>query len=346
MQFQAILLSLIILFSIAVTKTAGDNSAEKPPLLSDALSGFSTETSPPEITTGTPIVIVPAIAPTETSEGLTGADPATILPVNEILSGDSDLLGKNRGTQTCELSNLDLLGITAKTVLLKYADYGPNIVNKSPEKRWPIASITKLMTAIATIEKTDLNKKITISANAAGSEGAAGDFKEGEVFRAGDLLKAMLVISSNDAAIALAESYGQTDFVNEMQRKAADIRMSQTSYVEPTGLSFLNQSTVGDLSRLAEYIYANYPEIYRITRQTEIQIQELKSGKYRKLKNIDEFAGNQDFIGGKTGYIDAAGRNLVALFTVKNRPALSVVLGSDDAFKDTKTLKDFLISCE
>jgi len=230
----------------------------------------------------------------------------------------------------------------SKAILVKYLDYNFNIFELNPEKRWPIASLSKLMTALITSEKMDLDKEIVMTEKAVSAEGTAGDFKAGEIFKVRDLIKAMLVVSSNDAAVAVAEDFGEREFINEMQKKAAELKMFSTTYLEPSGLSFVNQSTVNDLAKLATYIYFNYPEILEISRQKETEILELKSNEPRKLLTINKFAGEPDFIGGKTGYIDEAGRNLIALFENNGKTLLTITLGAEDSFAETERLKDFV----
>jgi hypothetical protein len=241
-------------------------------------------------------------------------------------------------------------GFTGKAILMKYlnpsTDLGQVIFELNPEKRWPIASLTKLMTAVLAIEKMDLNKEAVMSEKAVTTEGTAGEFQNGEVFRFQDLIKAMLISSSNDAAVAIAETFGERDFINEMQKKAAGLKMFSTTYLEPTGLSFINQSTVSDLAKLMNYIYLSHPEILEISRQKEAEILELRLNKPRKLLTINKFAGKPDFIGGKTGYIDEAGRNLIGLFDINGKTVLIITLGAEDSFKETEKLKGLVKNCQ
>ncbi|MBI3638613.1 D-alanyl-D-alanine carboxypeptidase, partial [Candidatus Wolfebacteria bacterium] len=241
---------------------------------------------------------------------------------------------------------IDSSNLTGRATLAKYLNYNLPVFEKNTEKRWPIASITKLMTSVITLEEMNPDEKITISQKAVNIEGVAGGLKAGEVFSSYDLVKAMLVVSSNDAAFALAESMGEKEFVNSMQRKAAELEMLQTTYVEPTGLSFVNQSTAEDLNKLINYIYKNHPEILKISRERETNMTELKSQKIRILYNVDYFAGQKDFIGGKTGFIDAAGRNLVALFNIQDQVVLTIVLGTNNAFEETKRVKNYVQYCD
>jgi len=158
-------------------------------------------------------------------------------------------------------SPIDASSLTGRAALVKYLNYNLTVFESNPEKRWPMASVTKLMTGVVAAEKMELEKEITMSGKAVETEGTVGDFKAGEVFKVKDLIKAILVGSSNDAAAALAESYGEKNFIDEMQKKASDLKMLQTTYVEPTGLSFINQSTISDLTKLSLYIHKNHPEL-------------------------------------------------------------------------------------
>lgn len=248
------------------------------------------------------------------------------------------------------LENPDL---TAEIAFVDYFDTSSEPDLKEPvfelniKKRWPIASLTKIMTSIIVLEKMDLEQGIVMSETAVNTEGMIGNFKQGEIFKLEDLLKAMLISSSNDAAVAVVEIFNAEggNFINEMQKKAAELGMFSTTYFEPTGLSYINQSTAEDLIKLVSYVYSNHPEILEISRQKETIITELRSNKSRKIFNVNNFAGEEDFIGGKTGFIDEAGRNLIAFFKINDRMILSIVLGSDDAFKDTDTIKDAFESC-
>ena len=237
--------------------------------------------------------------------------------------------------------------IKSKAALIKYMDYNYNrdVFSKNADERWPIASVSKLMTAVAALETIGWEQKVSVSEKAVATEGIAGNLQANEIYSVRDLIKAMLITSSNDAAVALSEAVGEKEFIDAMQKKARELGMLQTTYLEPTGLSFVNQSTANDLSKLVDYIYQNEPELFKISRMRQAQITDLKSGKTKTLDNINSFAGQNDFLGGKTGYIDESGRNLVALFDIDGRKVLTVTLGSEDSFAETDKLKFMVESC-
>ena len=89
---------------------------------------------------------------------------------------------------------------------------------------------------------------------------------------------------------------------------------------------------------MVNYIRANHREIFEISRQKETVITELKSGKTKKLISINFFAGKPDFLGGKTGFLEASGRNLISLFNKNGKSILIIILGADNAFKETENL--------
>lgn len=241
------------------------------------------------------------------------------------------------------ICNSEPPNLKGRIALIKYGEQ--IFFEFNPKQRWPVASLTKLMTAVVAREKMDLNKEIIMSAGAVVTEGVAGNFIAGDIFKLKDLIKAVLIASSNDAAAAIAEDFGERSFVDEMQKKAAELQMFSSAYLEPTGLSFVNQSTAADLAKLMRYIYLNHSEILEISRQKEAEVVELKSRAKRKLLNVNKFAGEPDFIGGKTGYIDEAGRNLIALFNMDDGIILTIVLGAEDSFAETEKMKTFAQTC-
>lgn len=231
-------------------------------------------------------------------------------------------------------------GVGARLGLVRHLNSDVVLFERNPENRWPIASITKLMTAIVASEHDLLAKNITLTDGMIKAEGDAGNFKTGEVFSGSDVQKAMLLISSNDAAEALAQTYGRDAFIRLMNEKAKELRMLDTKYVDPSGLSPQNQSTSNDLYKLMGYLHESRPELLQITRQRSATIAVVGTKTKRKIVNINIFAGQANFIGGKTGYIaEAEGNgNLVTLFTYNNQPIVIVVLGSPDRFGETKSL--------
>ena len=233
--------------------------------------------------------------------------------------------------------------INAKAALAKYLDSDQTTVFEFNSKNhWPIASLTKSMTSIITVEKIGLKKEIKISDGAASAYGEAGGFRSGEIFKSGDLLKAILLVSSNDAAEALSESFGNEEFVDLMNQKAQELAMAETAFFNSSGFSYLTQSTADDLFKMISYIYSNEPMIFEISRQKETEIFDLRTKKSRSLANINEFAGQPEFLGGKTGYLETSGRNLISVFKISNKPVAIIILGAENAFEEARKILNCL----
>jgi len=224
-----------------------------------------------------------------------------------------------------------------------YTIGGQELYSFRADKRWPIASITKLMTALVA-DRLYLSEKpyeiIEITEEAVATEGDSGNLAAHELVRADDLIKAMMLVSSNDAAAALAEHYGEEAFVAEMNKTAVELGMTGTTFVDPTGLSVQNLSTVEDVRRLTKFIWDNYTYIFNISQRPRDTIIDRSDGSTWSLENINSFAGRSDFLGGKTGSIPEAEGNLVSIFSVpeRNDEIIIIVLGTENRFLETEKI--------
>ncbi len=221
--------------------------------------------------------------------------------------------------------------VSAVAALVKDLSNGAELFTSAPEKQWSLASLVKLMTAVVAIENLADDQLLTVSRSAVATEGAAGFLVAGKKYSLAELLRSMLVFSSNDAAVVVAENYGKDQFIVKMNSKAVELGMKNTRFFDPSGLSALNQSTAEDLALLMRYIFRDRPQILAITREA-----------------IDgathPFAGQPDFMGGKTGFIDEAGGNLISLFNYQGRPMLIIILGSSQREADTKILHEWFLN--
>ncbi|PIR68439.1 hypothetical protein COU49_01075 [Candidatus Nomurabacteria bacterium CG10_big_fil_rev_8_21_14_0_10_35_16] len=234
--------------------------------------------------------------------------------------------------------NLEATAVYAKDLDTDYQLYYFN-----GNSRWPLASLTKLMTAVIAVEKIGVDKNIDISQSAVDTEAVAGGLKVGERYSVGELIKAMLVVSSNDAAVAIAEFYGQENFVSEMKSKAYELGMYQTTYDDPTGISSRNQGTVSDLEKLVKYIVKKHPALFKISAERSINIFEQTTSTERELLNINAYAQSRPyFLGGKTGFTDEAHGNLVTLFNYEGHKLLLIVMGTEDRFGQTDLLFNWI----
>lgn len=207
------------------------------------------------------------------------------------------------------------------------------LLTDNPKRAMPIASLTKLMTALIVLENTSLSEVIIVSQTAASKNDVPvhGNLKGGEPLSVEQLLDLMLIYSSNDAAFALSEVIGEEEFVEKMNEKAKSLGLKDTYFTNSTGLDpkdleeIPNYSTVRDLSTLSKYILENYPLIFDIS---------LKKGPYPTTNGVSDLflPYNQKLIGGKTGYTKKAGGCMLVIFeNEKENYFINIILGTDSS---------------
>lgn len=226
---------------------------------------------------------------------------------------------------------------------------------RNAEEPMAMASTTKIMTAILVLEKCELDEIVTVSKNAACQPEVHMHLKEGEQWKAGDLLSAMMLRSYNDAAVALAEhvSGSVENFCMKMTEKAKKIGAEDTVFGSPNGLdSHLtddkHHSTAYDMALITAYALQN--EIFReIIVKSEINIASLDGKHNCNVTNADRFLREYDgAIGVKTGYTNKAGHCFVGAAERGEVLLISAVLGSgwgsegkEQKWKDTKALMNY-----
>lgn len=209
-------------------------------------------------------------------------------------------------------------------------------------RSWPTASLIKLLTAAVVIEQIGLNKKIPITEEVVATEGDGGSLQAGEIYTAQDLLKIMIVASSNDAAAAFEVYYGREALVQALRNKASELKMFQTRIFDASGLADENVSTAADLVRLIRYLLAKQPQILEWSRLPNLLVQPINDVTSRNLKNVNPLAEDSRFLGGKTGTSVKAGQNLMAVLSLDNKPVIVILLGSRDRLKDVEDLAVWL----
>ncbi len=255
--------------------------------------------------------------------------------------------------------------LSAQSVLVLDQETGEPLLAKNPTMQTPIASITKLMTAMLVIDAAQpLDEKITITtADRDTLKGTGSRLAIGSSYTRGQLLHLALIASDNRAAHALGRTYpgGLDRFVATMNRTAKALGMNDTVYVEPTGLSSANRSTALDLARLADHAYQNYPEIRHIsatghytlgTQRVVVKKKRHKAQVYYRpvaFNNTNRLTRMDDWNIGlsKTGFINEAGHCLVMQAEVADRDVIIVLLdatGSNRRAGDAARIKAWLES--
>lgn len=227
--------------------------------------------------------------------------------------------------------------ITAGSYLAVDLSDNSIILAKNTNQSYPIASITKLMSAIVAWENIDLNQIITLTRKMLRPHGRSPSLFLGARVSAKNLLKASLIQSSNDAAEAKARFIGKEKFVDLMNQKAKDLGMSNTRFYDASGLNPSNRSTVTDLVKLVAYIYQQHPEIWEITRNNNFWLPDA-TGKLLKFRNLNSFYPLNQFIGGKTGRLPEARQTFASVFRVNEKPIAIILLYSDNHQADTFAL--------
>lgn len=208
------------------------------------------------------------------------------------------------------------------------------LLSKNINKSYPIASTTKLMTAVVSLENIETNQLITLTDQMLLPLGQSPVLYSGLKISAENLLKATLIQSSNDAPEALAVFLGKQNFINLMNKKAKELGMENTVYYDVHGLNKNNASTTSDLSKLISYIYKNHPKILEITKNNDFWLPD-QNNSLLKFRNVNNFYYLPDFIGGKTGYLPEAKQTFASVFKINQKPVAIVLLYSDNRMADT-----------
>ena len=216
----------------------------------------------------------------------------------------------------------------------------------SAERR-PIASITKLVTAAVVSNMSKMDEPVVVSDLAIETQGESGNLHPGEALTVDALLQALLLESSNDAAMALAEhveEYTGKDFVSLMNSQALKFGMKDSLFQDPAGLTDESAySTTRDLASLLDKLRTNqeYSRVWEILQNATLTTFSADGGFVHTFENtnpfLQELAG---VVGGKTGFTNAAGQSMVLVVKSpdSSRELYYIVLGSTDRFGDIRTL--------
>ncbi|MGM0629092.1 MAG: D-alanyl-D-alanine carboxypeptidase family protein [Patescibacteria group bacterium] len=228
--------------------------------------------------------------------------------------------------------------ISAKSFLVSDLSEDERVLIKRDEEiSRPIASVTKLMSAVIAAENIDENEKISLKSSMLNTYGYSPSLFPGAEVRAKDLMKAALIQSTNDAAESLTYFMDKGVFVGLMNIKAHQIGMKDSFFYDSHGLSPENKATASDIVRLLNYIDEEHPEIFEITCEEDFQLPN-PYGRSLTFKNLNIFPDIPGFIGGKTGYLPEAKQTYATLFELNGRTYAAVILRSDNRKEDVDTI--------
>ena len=246
------------------------------------------------------------------------------------------------------------LYLHSSTALVFDINEGILLYDKDADKKMPIASLTKLMTAMVTLDANlDLNEVIQIKRiDRDKLRGSKSRLSYGTKLTRYDLLKIALAASENRAAKALARTYpgGHQAFVAAMNKKAKILNMTKTSFMDSTGLHSENQSTAKDLIKMVATA-EKYPLIRKFTTLGKSYVTDKRSGWKIEFLNTNRLVRRKkwDINLSKTGYIADSGHCLVMHTVISERPTIIVLLNSWGKLSnlgDSNRIKRWILNAE
>lgn len=246
--------------------------------------------------------------------------------------------------------DLSISGLSARAILVKDPVSGYVLFEKKVQETLPIASLTKLMTAMVVNRRVQSEELVEISWEDTQTTAYRVELVPGEKISVGNLLKAMLISSANDAALALARHAGGSVevFVTEMNKEAERLGMEHTSFENPVGFDAPNHySTAADLSLLVEE-FLRYPELLEIvSTKSETVYSADRHVRHSLLTTNRLMMEYPQIVGLKTGYTAEAKGNLIILSDDPGHPGyeyFSIVLGSDNREAETSVIMNWVLN--
>ncbi|MDD3531875.1 MAG: D-alanyl-D-alanine carboxypeptidase [Candidatus Shapirobacteria bacterium] len=228
--------------------------------------------------------------------------------------------------------------ILARSALLVDYDSGQVLYQKNIDQPLPVASLTKIMTALVVLEEFSSEAIITVGDS--NVQGRTVGLSPGEQFLVSDLLYALLVMSGNDVADILAQNYpgGRSAFIARMNQRARDLQLTNSHFANPHGLDEPNHySSARDLLALTGYVLKN-DQFRKIIKKDNGTICSLGGSGCYQIETTNELLAFPGILGVKTGYTDQAGGCFIGFWEQDERRFLSVVLGSENRFWETQNL--------
>ncbi len=236
--------------------------------------------------------------------------------------------------------------INAKSALVYDTRSGRFLFEQNSRQKLPIASLTKLLSAVIILENLKLEDIVTVPQEALRVDEERQTLYLGEKISVENLLRMMLIESSNDSAFALA-FFAQDkgfNFVEKMNEKANQLGMADSSFLDPAGLNDDAHSTANDLVKLAKYAL-KYNLIWNFLSEKNIIVKSADGKIEHNVQSTDQLLGViPDIVGGKTGYTDGALGCMLLVVDIpgKNDKIISIVLGASDRFGETSKLVNWV----
>jgi D-alanyl-D-alanine carboxypeptidase (penicillin-binding protein 5/6) len=239
------------------------------------------------------------------------------------------------------LKNNDYPFVSAEGVYVVDLPSFTPIFEKNAQQKFLPASTTKILTALVALDIYQPEQIITVKRTI--EDGQIMGLVPNEKITVENLLYGVLVHSANDAAFVLADNYGTEKFVTLMNKKAQEIKMKNSHFVNSMGFDAAgNFTTPFDLALAGRFLLKNH-YLAKIVSPKEIIYADTDYKYFHKLTNVNKLLGEIQGIGGlKTGYTEAAGENLISFYKTNSHQFIIVILKSLDRFTDTKNIIDWL----
>ena len=237
--------------------------------------------------------------------------------------------------------------VSAKAAILICMDTNEVLFEKSATQKLPMASTTKIMTALILAEQPDLSKTVKVTKQMVTVEGSSMGLLEGDTVSYRDLLYGMLLASGNDAANTTAYALGGSikGFTKIMNKKAEELGLNNTSFITPSGLDDENHYTTAyDLALLTSFALKNTD--FRTACSSKQAVLYYGNPPYRRsLSNHNKLLGNYEgIIGVKTGFTKKSGRCLVTAAERDGKRIIAVTLNAPDDWNDHRAMLDYGLS--
>jgi D-alanyl-D-alanine carboxypeptidase (penicillin-binding protein 5/6) len=238
--------------------------------------------------------------------------------------------------------------ISAKSAIIFDTTTGKVLYEKDPHEKLPMASLTKIMTAIVAMEYPKKTDNYLVTQSDLVGEDSMG-LTAGETLSLDDLLYGLILHSANDASETLAGNYpgGRSAFIKAMNDKAKSLGIKNTHFTNPSGLEGdgTQYTTAYDLLVMTQYALFNFPEFDKVVSTFDYTIAQTDTHKEYDLENETNLLTSYPGVEGvKTGYTPEAGLCLVTYLNYKGHKIIGVILGSDDRRGEMIELLDYSLT--
>jgi D-alanyl-D-alanine carboxypeptidase len=231
--------------------------------------------------------------------------------------------------------------VKAEAYIVADVETGKVYASRNMDKAYPVASMSKLVTALVALDTISSTTLITISEPDTRVASDTSMLRAGESYTLDELLKPLLLSSSNVASMAIASTTGdRTAFMEHMSAISWEVGMPKTFFADPSGLSAENVASARDIYALARYLYEYRPEILSLTTTPRYDIATTTLHDAHIASSTHPFVYDSRFVGGKTGRTPQAGETMLTLLKIDGHVIAFVILKSKYGYRalDTKYL--------